>query len=242
MSLHKRISSTVMIIACILSLGGGASAHAQSPNILFIPVDDLNHWCSYTGRNKQARTPNIDRLSRMGVSFTNAHCAAPACGPSRAALFSGMRPSTTGCYKNGDFAIHNWKQYVPEGISLNATFKNAGYTVMGTGKTYHMSETKHMEVLYASEWDEYPKSAKPYGGGATKLQGYFDPLLIDMKDEDLSDWHSVSYCVEQLQKEHEKPFFLACGLVKPHLPWAVPRKYYDMFPRDEIELPASLKE
>ena len=240
MILHKRISSAVMIIACILSLGG-ASAHAKSPNILFIPVDDLNHWCGYTGRNKQAKTPNIDRLSRMGVSFTNAHCAAPACGPSRAAVFSGMRPSTTGCYKNSDFTPLNWKQYIPEGISLNATFKKAGYTVMGTGKTYHMSESKNMQVLYASEWDEYPKSAKPYGGGATKFQGYFDPLPIDMKDEDLSDWHSVSYCVEQLQKEHEKPFFLACGLVKPHLPWAVPRKYYDMFPRDEIELPPHLE-
>jgi arylsulfatase A-like enzyme len=152
-----------------------------------------------------------------------------------------MRPSTTGCYKNSDFTPLNWKQYIPEGISLNATFKKAGYTVMGTGKTYHISETKHMKVLYASEWDEYPKSAKPYGGGATKFQGYFDPLPIDMKDEDLSDWHSVSYCVEQLQKEHEKPFFLACGLVKPHLPWAVPRKYYDMFPRDEIELPPHLE-
>ena len=240
MILHKRISSAVVIIACMLSLGG-ASAHAESPNILFIPVDDLNHWCGYTGRNKQAKTPNIDRLSRMGVSFTNAHCAAPACGPSRAAVFSGMRPSTTGCYKNSDFTPLNWKQYIPEGISLNATFKKAGYTVMGTGKTYHISETKHMKVLYASEWDEYPKSEKPYGGGATKFQGYFDPLPIDMKDEDLSDWHSVSYCVEQLQKEHEKPFFLACGLVKPHLPWAVPRKYYDMFPRDEIELPPHLK-
>ena len=240
MSLQKRISNAVVIMACMLSLGG-ASAHAESPNILFIPVDDLNHWCGYTGRNKQAKTPNIDRLSRMGVSFANAHCAAPACGPSRAAVFSGMRPSTTGCYKNSDFAIDNWKQYVPEGISLNATFKKAGYTVMGTGKTYHMSETKHMEVLYASEWDEYPKSVKPYGGGATKFEGYFDPLPIDMKDEDLSDWHSVSYCEEQLQKEHEKPFFLACGLVKPHLPWAVPRKYYDMFPRDEIELPPHLE-
>jgi arylsulfatase A-like enzyme len=240
MILHKRISSAVVIMACMLSLGG-ASAHAESPNILFIPVDDLNHWCGYTGRNKQAKTPNIDRLSRMGVSFTNAHCAAPACGPSRAAVFSGMRPSTTGCYKNSDFTPLNWKQYIPEGISLNATFKKAGYTVMGTGKTYHISETKHMKVLYASEWDEYPKSEKPYGGGATKFQGYFDPLPIDMKDEDLSDWHSVSYCVEQLQKEHEKPFFLACGLVKPHLPWAVPRKYYDMFPRDEIELPPHLK-
>ena len=67
MRLHKRISSTVMIIACMLSLGG-ASAHAESPNILFIPVDDLNHWCGYTGRNKQAKTPNIDQIKVTKVN------------------------------------------------------------------------------------------------------------------------------------------------------------------------------
>ena len=62
-----------------------------------------------------------------------------------------------------------------------------------------------------------------------------------MKDEDLGDWHSVNYCIEQLGKKRDKPFFLACGLIKPHLPWAVPQKYYDMFPRDTIKLPPHLE-
>lgn len=226
-----------------LALPGCSALHNQHQpadkklNVLFIPVDDLNHWCGYTGRNKQAKTPNIDRLSKMGVSFTNAHCAAPACGPARAALFSGMRPSTSGCYLNG----HPWKKYIPEGISLNATFKKAGYYVVGTGKTYHSSADKGLPSVYASEWHEYPPLAKPSTGGAGKYQGYFEPMPLDMKDDDLGDWHSVNYCIEQLQKKHDKPFFMACGLVKPHLPWAVPRKYYDMFPRDKIELPPHLE-
>jgi len=209
----------------------------KRPNVLFIPVDDLNHWCGYTGRNRQAKTPNIDRLSKMGVSFTNAHCAAPACEPSRAALLSGMRPSTTGCYLNG----HKWKKHVPEGLSLNATFRKAGYYVMGIGKTYHQSAAKGLPSVYSSEWDEYPPLARPSTGGASKYQAYFKPLPLDIKDEDLGDWHSVDYCLEQLKKKHDKPFFLACGLIKPHLPWAVPRKYYDMFPRDEIELPPHIE-
>ena len=207
-------------------------AVAERPNVLFIAVDDLNHWVGYTGRNPQTKTPNIDRLARMGVSFTNAHCVAPACEPARAALFSGMRPSETGCYLNGN----KWKNHVPEGVSLNATFRKAGYYVAGMGKTYH-SSVKGAESVYASEWDDYPPMRKPSGGGAKKFQGYFEPLPLDLKDTDMGDWHTIDYCIEQLNTKRDKPLFLACGLVKPHLPWAVPRKYYDLFPRDSIQLP-----
>jgi arylsulfatase A-like enzyme len=227
----------LFVAALVMLLYSELTAAGKKPNVLFIPIDDLNHWCGYTGRNSQVKTPNIDRLSKMGVSFSNAHCVAPACEPSRAALFSGLRPSTSGCYLNG----HAWKEYIKEGISLNATFKKAGYYVMGTGKTYHKSAAKGMASVYDSEWDEYPTLAKPSTGGASKYQGYFTPLPLDLKDEDLGDWHSVDYCLEQLQKKHEKPFFLVCGLIKPHLPWAVPQKYYDMFPRDKIELPPHIE-
>ena len=225
-------------IVFILWTGVIQAAAADRPNVLFIAVDDLNHWVGYTGRNEQVRTPNIDRLSKMGVSFANAHCVAPACEPSRAALFSGMRPSTTGCYLNG----HNWKNHVPEGISLNATFKKAGYYVAGMGKTYHSTAAKGREAAYASEWDDYPPLPKPSTGGAQKYEGFHVPLPLDMKDDDLGDWHTIDYCIEQLNKKHGKPLFLACGLVKPHLPWAVPRKYYEMFPRESIELPPHLKD
>jgi len=172
----------------------------------------------------------------MGVSLSNAHCSAPACEPTRASLFSGLRPSTSGCYLNG----HLWKKYVKEGICLNAHFKDSGYYVMGTGKTYHASGTSKA-AIYENEWHEYPRLPKSSTGGASKFQGYFEPLPLKMKDEDLGDWHSVNYCIEQLGKKRDKPFFLACGLIKPHLPWAVPQKYYDMFPRDTIKLPPLLE-
>ncbi|MEZ6146730.1 MAG: hypothetical protein R3B91_15200 [Planctomycetaceae bacterium] len=69
------------------------------------------------------------------------------------------------------------------------------------------------------------------------MEGFHEPLQHDLRDEDLADWHTVNFCIEKLSTEHEKPFFLACGLHKPHLPFAVPRKYYDQFPLAEIELP-----
>jgi arylsulfatase A-like enzyme len=99
-----------------------AVALDKKMNILFIPVDDLNHWVTYFGRNIQCKTPNLDRLSAMGVSFTNAHCAAPACCPSRAALMSGIRPSTSGVYDNAD----DWRKGIPVEKTMFTHFKIMG--------------------------------------------------------------------------------------------------------------------
>ena len=205
-----------------------AAAAAEKPNFLFIAVDDLNHWVGYLGRNPQTKTPHIDRLAGMGTSFTNSHCVAPACNPSRAALMCGMRPATTGCYRNRDF----WKQLIPEGKSVAHTLRTSGYRTIGMGKIFHS------DSFYASEWDVYQRLPVPaHGAGVDKMEGFHDPLGHDLRDDDLADWHTVDFCIEQLQQEHTQPFFLACGLHKPHLPFAVPRKYYELFPLESIELP-----
>ncbi len=236
----RLVALAFFTVALAIPLVGRAeSAAHKRPNVLFIAVDDLNHWVGYTGRNPQAKTPNIDRLSSMGVSFTHAYCAAPLCNPSRAALMSGKRPSTTACYLNPD----NWKKYIPKGIGLAATFKKAGYYVAGAGKIYHGS------TYYPAEWDDYfdergfgseedgDRTARVRTRGVTKLEGFYTAVTHDLKDSDLSDWHIVDYCIHQLNKPHDAPFFLACGVHKPHLPWVVPQKYYEMFPLDSIQLP-----
>src|SRR5262245_21571325 len=90
-----------VLCVCVGSTAGhGLAAAASPPNVLFIAVDDLNHWVGHLGRNPQTKTPNIDRLARLGVTFTHAYCAAPVCNPSRAALLSGQRPGATGIYDN----------------------------------------------------------------------------------------------------------------------------------------------
>jgi arylsulfatase A-like enzyme len=91
----------ISLILCALCVLCGSSSAAGKPNVLFIAVDDLNHWVGHLGRNKQTKTPHLDRLARMGVTFANAHCAAPICNPSRTALLSGKRPFTSGIYDNG---------------------------------------------------------------------------------------------------------------------------------------------
>ena len=207
-----------------------ATLFAEQPNVLFIAVDDLNHWVGHLERNPQARTPNIDRLAKMGMSFRSSYCAVPACEPSRLALMGGRRPWTTGSYMNGD----NWRRFQKPGEGLSAQFLKAGYHVAGAGKVYHRLGVGHPE-----EWTEYMPTEGLHACGpeVKKFDGYFKPHKHDLKDEDVFDWHSASYIVERLKQKHDKPFFLACGLYKPHLAFVAPKKYYKQFPLEDIQLP-----
>lgn len=223
--------SLALILASVLPAQAAEQAPSR-PNVLFIAVDDLNHWVGYLGRNKQTITPNIDRLAARGVRFTRSYCAAPVCNPSRAALMTGMRPSTTGVYSNDN----DWRTVVGEDKPLTAAFRNAGYYVCGSGKIYHESYAR------PSEWDDYFKGKvmEPKPTGSDGVGGIkFAPL--DCEDSAISDWGITNYAIEQLGKKHDKPVFIACGLHKPHMPWNVPRKYYDMHPLDKIELPPHIE-
>jgi arylsulfatase A-like enzyme len=132
----------VLIAGMLLS----SSALANKPNVLFIAVDDLNHWVEPLGRNPQAKTPNIQRLADMGVTFVNAQCAVPACNPSRGAIMGGRRPWVSGLYMN---KTGKWTDFQKPGEGLSAQFLKAGYYVAGTGKVYH-GMSYHPE-----EWSEY---------------------------------------------------------------------------------------
>ncbi len=115
-------------------------------------------------------------------------------------------------------------------------FKNAGYFVAGAGKIYHSN------TYYPGEFDEYfekrdPDEGDPAAKGITRAEGFHTPVTHDIQDKDLADWHVVNYCIKQLEAKRDRPFFIACGLFRPHLPWVVPRKYYDLFPLETINLP-----
>ena len=224
-----RLFRPLVFIASSLASLATHAAPSNPPNILFIAVDDLNHWVGHLGRNPQTQPPHIDRLAGMGVTFRHAYCAVPACEPARGALMGGRRPWSTGLYYNGD----KWKNYLREGEGLTMPFKRAGYRVAGAGKIYHGDQ------YFPSEWHEYMDSSalSAKGEGVDKDEGFHKPLRHDLKDEDLMDWHTVNYCIERLQEDRRAPFFVACGLHKPHLPFAVPRKYYAPFPLESIQLP-----
>jgi arylsulfatase A-like enzyme len=204
------------------------SQAADRPNVLFIAVDDLNHWVGHLGRNPQANTPNIDRLAAMGVTFTNAQCAAPVCNPSRAALLSGKRPGTTGIYDNGI----PYAKLLKPGESLVVRFKEAGYDTLGTGKLWHGG------LGWNEQWTTMQKESGQKGKVVDRSIGgiAFGPI-VEGGDETVSDTSIADFGIAELAKTRAKPFFLALGFHKPHMPWNVPQKYYDMHPLADIQLP-----
>ncbi|MDO8543713.1 MAG: sulfatase [Opitutaceae bacterium] len=231
----RRLLQPLAHLAVVLGLASALhAATPQKPNVLFIAIDDLRDWVGYFAHNPQSKTPNLDRFAKMGVSFSRAYCAAPVCNPSRAALMSGLRPSTSGVYENSN----DWRTAIALDKPLTTAFRNAGYHVCGAGKIYHESYRRR------EEWDDYleneggmPRVPAGQSDGVGGIK--FAPL--DCKDEDINDWRIISYGIEQLKKKHDKPLFLAVGVHKPHMPWNVPRKYYDMFPLETIKLPPYLE-
>ncbi|HOX01256.1 MAG TPA: sulfatase [Candidatus Paceibacterota bacterium] len=235
MNISLRLAAAFLAGAALTAAAGSPSSSgpAMSPNVLFIAVDDLNHWVGYLGRNPQTLTPHMDRLARRGVWFTRSYCAAPVCNPSRAALMSGLRPGSTGVYDNQE----NFAPVIPEAITLTTQFRKAGYYVCGAGKIYHSS------VYRPGEWDDWFRSARGAGreeDGAPETQvqaGKLPITPLNCGDDDMPDARFVRYAIEQLNRKHDRPFFIACGLTKPHLPWSVPKQYYERFPIEQIELP-----
>ncbi|MCB1225098.1 MAG: sulfatase [Verrucomicrobiales bacterium] len=223
----------------LLTLGAALALAAPSPaaaprDVLFIAVDDLNDWTGHLKGHPQARTPNIDRLVARGVTFTNAHCAAPACNPSRAALMSGLRPWQTGIYTNGDPAAPVLKDVT----TINRYFLANGYNTLGGGKIYHGFPSEGRNDSWTQWVGLFPTGGKNVHNLNGLDRDHFDwgPLTIssaEMGDSKLTDW-----AIDQLHTAPaDQPLFLAVGYVKPHLPWYVPQEYFDRFPLDEIQLP-----
>ena len=116
-----------------LVFGLWQSAHsAPRPNVLFIAVDDWNDWVGCLG-HAQAKTPNVNRLAKRGLLFTNAHCVSPVCNPSRVALMTGLRPGTTGVYENGAVM----RKVAPGVVTIPQHFRKHGYVAHGGGKIFH---------------------------------------------------------------------------------------------------------
>jgi arylsulfatase A-like enzyme len=234
-----RLTSTVCSICCIVAVGPFFStAWAAQPNVLFIAVDDLNDWIEHLGGHPNAKTPNIDRLAKRGVSFTAAYCSAPLCNPSRISLLTGIAPSNSGVYGNGE----QLRDKLPDAVTLMQHFRNAGYTPRGSGKIFHGAKPYD-----PNSWDEF--HVPEWGGrgktlprDATLSESAWTPWgPSSSTDEEMFDHKVASWVISELDRTHDKPFFLAGGFTKPHLPWIVPKAYFDRHPLEGIELPETIE-
>lgn len=242
----KKIISIISIGVCFLGCGEKEVKipTPQKPNVLFISIDDLNHWIEPLGGNCQARTPNLMAFSKEAVNFTKAYCASPGCNPSRGAILTGYHTYTSGLYSN----YQDWRK-IPKMTSnptLNSYFKENGYYTAGAGKIYHYTQvdTAGWDAYFPSKAQPMPKEHLPDQRPLNMPQfkhmyKMFDWGPLDIADNETADYQSVSFIKEQLSQKHDKPFFLACGIYRPHVPWYVPKKYFDLFPLDSIKLPAT---
>ncbi|MCC6858789.1 MAG: sulfatase [Bryobacterales bacterium] len=212
---------------------------AGRPNLLFIAIDDLNDWIGCLGGHPDIRTPHLDRLASRGVLFTNAHCAAPLCNPSRAALMTGIRPSTSGVYDNNQpFRLSAAGRNT---VTLPQHFMAHGYRVTGAGKIYHnpFPDPASWHDYFPSEIRTKPPDPLPPNPPLNGIPNtaHFDWGPLDVPDSEMGDSKVADWIVSRLSRPQSQPFFLACGFFRPHLPWYVPRKYFDRYPAARVTLP-----
>lgn len=239
--MHSR-SIALYLLATLSFLNAACSrepAGPPPPNILFIAVDDLNDWVIPFEGHPQAITPNLARLAEQSTRFTNAHCQAPLCGPSRASLFTGLLPSTSGIY------LHvKDKEIVPQnGAPQRAEFlthvlQRNGYKTLGAGKLLHQGAGGQLLEDYAGfkDFGPYPEKHLNYESERTST----DWGAFPERNDQMPDHAVANYAIKKLSEKHEVPFFLGVGINRPHVPWHVPQEWFDKFDLDSIQLPPYL--
>jgi arylsulfatase A-like enzyme len=204
------------------------------PNVLFIVLDDLNDWLGCLGGHPDVKTPNIDRLAQRGVLFANAFCSAPICNPSRVSVLTGIRPSTSGVYDNNQ----PWRPVLPGTVTLPAHFMAHGYRTIASGNVFHRkypdSRAWHEELPLDLTKRNRPPKDRIRSIPAARILKW---AALDVPDEEMLEWELVKFALNRLTEQQEEPCFVGIGLPCPHLPWYVPRKYFDMYPPDEVTLP-----
>ena len=212
----------------------------QARNLVLIIIDDLNDWVTALGNHPQVKTPNIDRLAASGTVFANAHAQAPICGPSRASLFSGLYPAQTGIYGQiNDAQLAPAVAAVSPTLMLPQYLRAKGFYTAGRGKVSHqgaqegMFDEYHARTERDGDYGPYPEQKFKWSDPRTHTDWGAYPAT----DAEMIDFVTASWGAQFLGQDHDQPFMLALGFVRPHVPWYVPQGWLDKFPLEEIELP-----
>lgn len=237
-----RLCATLLVIQCSFAFS------ADKPNVLFIAADDMNCDLGAYG-DPLVKTPNLDRLCKIGVRFDAAYCQQPLCGPSRASLMTGLRPDTLDMHT----LKHELRQKNPNIVTLGQMFRNHGYYSARAGKIYHYGNPSMIGTDGNDDratWDErhnpigidrsQQEKITRYGAGREKdknlgiSMAWWDP---ESRDDEHTDGMVASKIIELISKKKDEPFFLAAGFFNPHCPYVAPKKYFDLYPIDQITMP-----
>lgn len=226
-------SAVIHHMRTLLLLALGSSLFAQSkPNVLFIAVDDLKPLLGCYG-DKVARTPHIDKLASRGTVFTKAYCQWPVCGPSRASIMTSLRPEASGVMDlKTDVRAKN-----PDVLTIPQHFIQQGYTAAGCGKIYDPRCVDNKKDCDAPSWSLPFETPNAKNANAEHAEGAPAYAIAEGGDDDQMDGQIALAGMGLMKKlaAEKKPFFLAVGFKKPHLPFFAPKTYFDLY--DVAKLP-----
>lgn len=237
-------------VAAFVSLFLPGSSRGESPvpakpaNVLFVVVDDLASTLGCYG-DVVARTPNIDRLAAGGVRFDRAYNQLPLCNPTRASVMTGLRPDRIKVY---DLDRH-FRDEVPDAVTLPQAFQKRGYLSARVGKIYHYNVPASIGTNGFDDPPSWNLRLNPKGRDKLdealvfnaephrKISASLSWLAAAGTDEEQTDGMITTRAIELLEKNRKQPFFLAVGFFRPHTPFVAPKKYFDMYPLDQMRLP-----
>lgn len=225
---------------------------ARKRNVLFLMSDDMRVEIGCYGSRFGAKTPNLDALARAGIRFDRNYCQFPLCNPSRASLFTGKIPTRTGVLGNRT----HFRTPHPDWISLQQLFQDNGYVTCRAGKIFHggLDDPKawtvgggvadgdggaggHTMVIPREQVGGKPGDILPPLPQDTSQAAHSDRIVIlDGNGEGHPDYHTADLAIDYLRKYKDQPFFIGCGLVKPHSPLCAPQRFLDLYDVNKIEL------
>lgn len=248
-----RFFLTILLLALCTTPGGSAAESAPRKNVLLLVSDDCRAGMgSYGGAGT---TPNIDKLASTGRRFERAYCQYALCNPSRTSFLTGLRPDVTGVTDNAK----EFRSVIPDMVTLPQMFRNGGYSVARIGKLYHYGVPKEIGTNGLDDPASWEKVWNPRGRdcdeedkifsilaspnakttvqkGSGNYGGTLSWLAAEGADAEQTDGKIAAQAKEFLQQKHEKPFFLAVGFFRPHTPYVSPKSYFELYPKDKIEL------
>ncbi len=240
-----RLLSILIAAFFLISFTSPLALCAERPNVLFLICDDLNCDLGCYG-HPLVHSPNIDKLAERGVRFENAYCQYPLCGPSRASFMSGLYPDQTLIKRNAIYL----REHLPNVVTMSQMFNKAGYFATRIGKIYHYNVPLNIGTSGHDDpfsWDatinprgrDRDEENKIFSLKSGNFGGTLSWLAADGEDEEQTDGIAATEAVVLLEKyaENNKPFFLAVGLFRPHTPFVAPKKYFDLYPLKEIQVP-----
>jgi len=221
-----------------------ASPAARPYNVLFIASDDLNNDMHCYG-DPLVKTPNLDKLMSRGVRFDKAYNQYPFCGPSRASILTGYRPDKTGVAS----LESNFRDQLPQAVTLPQLFKNHGYFSGRAGKIFHYGVPDDIGTDGQDDTISWNQRVNPRGRDKTEEAKIINltpnrPLGSSLsyyaalgRDEEQTDGLVATAVINMMRAHKSQPFFLAAGFFRPHCPYVAPKKYFDLYPLDKVQLP-----